>query len=157
MKTSEAPRWAPAPWVEFPLCSLPRHSCDCRTAACSMSSSSPVSLPPGPPLYSPTHGLFGDYPGFLSEYVCLLPRLAPSCPMPWASHTYTPRPAPFLLHWTTCCQNSPPRLICLGRPYTVWLRASSSYASHDFCLIRQILSGGILQSTMKLKDTCSLE
>ena len=51
----------------------------CRTAAGSTSSSSPVSLPPGPPLYSPTHALFWDYPRFLFEYVCLLPRRAPSC------------------------------------------------------------------------------
>lgn len=32
VKTPEVPSWAPAHWIVFPLCSLPRHSFDCRTA-----------------------------------------------------------------------------------------------------------------------------
>ena len=32
-----------------------------------------------------------------------------------------------LLQWTTFCQNSPPWSICLGWPYTAWLKVSLSW------------------------------
>ena len=47
-----------------------------------------------------------------------------------------------LLQWTTFCQNSPPRPVCLGWPYMAWLIVSLSYtrlwsmwsASLVFCI-----------------------
>ena len=72
----------------------------------------------------------------------------------WDSHgKYSGVVCHSLLQWITFCQNSPLCPICLGCPYTVWLIASSSYAS-PFATTRPWSVKGMtnLDSVLKSRD-----